>query len=48
MPRPFLQKSLQEKGNKPDGAPDFIILEDEGPPELEEEEEDDCYVEDMI
>ncbi len=48
LPRPFLEKSLQEKGNKPHGQPEYIILEDEGPPELEEAEDDDGYVEDVI
>ncbi len=40
MPRSFLQKQRQEKGNKPDGEPEFVILEDEGPPELEAEDDE--------
>ncbi len=48
MPRPFLEKSLREKGNKPDGQPEYIIFEDEGPLELEEAEDDDGYVEDVV
>ncbi len=48
MPRPFLEKSLQEKGNKPDGQPEYIILEEEGLQELEEAEDDDGYVEDVV
>ncbi len=48
MQRPFLQKLLQAKGNKPDRKPDFIILEDEGPPELKEAEDEDGYVEVVV
>ena len=48
MPRPFLEKSLQEKGNKPDGQPEYIILEEEGQPELEEAEDDDGCVKDVL
>ena len=48
MPRSFLEKSLQEKHNKPDGQPEYIILEEEGPPELVEDEDDDGYVQDLV
>ena len=48
MPRSFLEKSLHEKDNKPDGQPEYIILEEEGPPELEEAEDDDGYVKDVV
>ena len=48
MPRPFLETSLQEKGNKPDGQPEYIILEEEGPSELVEDEDDDGYVQDLV
>ncbi len=48
MPRPFLEKSLHEKGNKPDGQPEYIILEEEGLPEHEEVEDDDGYVKDVL
>ncbi len=44
----FFEKSLQEKGNKPDGQPEYIILEKEGPPELEEADDDDGYVRDVV
>ncbi len=48
MPRSFLEKSLQEKGNKPDGQPEYIILEEEGPPELEKAEDDDRHVKHVV
>ncbi len=48
MPRPFLKKLLQEKGNKPDGQPEYIILENEGLPEHEKAKDDDGYVEDVV
>jgi hypothetical protein len=48
MPRSFLEKSLQEKHNKPDGQPEYIILEEEGPSELVEDEDDDGYVQDLV
>ena len=39
---------LQEKGNKPNGQPEYIILKDEGLQELEEAEDGDGYVEDVV
>ncbi len=48
MPRSFLEKSLQEKGNKPYGQPEYIILKEEGPLELEEAEDDDGHVKHVV
>jgi hypothetical protein len=46
----FLRNRFRKRAINPTGnqIPEYIILEDEGPPELEEAKDDDGYVEDVV